>query len=338
MNGDWRRRQPQRVRAVERHRVVDRLGDLAGSLFLDGNAPARAGSRFRRVLRSRYCRSQRSQRRGGGQQPRDPWIHGQALLVRPLLAPAGRQLGGRHRLRESFRSTGSVAATPTYSSIGCAVPKDQLRGGRTSACVRQTGLFRAEPGANSSRTVATHPRRSLRFSSESDPPCASAICRQSTSPMPDPCGLVVKNGTNRFALLARSRPFVLHHERERPVLARPPNAHAAVRLERRVDGVAHEVDQQLIELVAVGVHRRPRTRRRRRPACASRAPPRDAPTSPTSSGTLFGAGSRASRAYADMNRTSASDRPPITVKPAAQIVVGVGGARSADRAATADFR
>src|SRR5215831_17235824 len=26
--------------------------------------------------------------------------------VRPLLAPAGRQLGGRHRSRESFRSTG----------------------------------------------------------------------------------------------------------------------------------------------------------------------------------------------------------------------------------------
>ena len=32
-----------------------------------------------------------------------------------------------------------------------------------------------------------------------------------------------------------------------------------LRLERRVDRVAHQIDQQLIELIAVGAHRRRRT-------------------------------------------------------------------------------
>ena len=51
-----------------------------------------------------------------------------------------------------------------------------------------------------------------------------------------------------------------------------------------------------------------------------------------------GAGSRASRAYADMKRTSASDRPPITVKPATQIVVGVGGRAGRVEQRRAGFR
>src|SRR5262249_15227753 len=51
-------------------------------------------------------------------------------------------------------------------------------------------------------------------------------------------------------------PVVLHDERQRAVLPRPADANAAVRLERCVDCVAHEVDEQLIELITVGPHRR----------------------------------------------------------------------------------
>src|SRR5260370_27641689 len=43
---------------------------------------------------------------------------------------------------------------------------------------------------------------SFLFSSASDPWCASAICLDSASPIPDTSGLVVKNGTNRLAVLA----------------------------------------------------------------------------------------------------------------------------------------
>ena len=50
------------------------------------------------------------------------------------------------------------------------------------------------------------PRPSGLFSSVSDPPCASAICRHSTRPMPEPPGLVVKNGTNRFDVFDRPGP------------------------------------------------------------------------------------------------------------------------------------
>src|SRR5579859_1493226 len=51
-----------------------------------------------------------------------------------------------------------------------------------------------------SRNFASHPRLSRRFCSVSVPPCASAIWRLSTRPMPDPPGLVVKKGTNRLAV------------------------------------------------------------------------------------------------------------------------------------------
>ena len=72
--------------------------------------------------------------------------------------------------------------------------------------------------------------------------------------MPDPCGFVVKNGTNRFALLAMPGPSSSTMSATRAILPLPTNAHAAARLERRVDRVAHQVDQQLIELIAVGAH------------------------------------------------------------------------------------
>ena len=42
-----------------------------------------------------------------------------------------------------------------------------------------------------SRRRASHPRRPTAFRKLSVPRCASAICRQSTSPMPEPSGFVV---------------------------------------------------------------------------------------------------------------------------------------------------
>src|SRR5208282_4517874 len=51
-------------------------------------------------------------------------------------------------------------------------------------------------------TTASQPFPSARLVSETLPPCASAICRLKARPMPDPLGLVVKKGTNKFDGLA----------------------------------------------------------------------------------------------------------------------------------------
>src|SRR5690242_2405564 len=56
------------------------------------------------------------------------------------------------------------------------------------------------------RNRATQPGPGERFSRPKDPPCASAICRLKTNPIPDPPGLVVKKGTNRFALFGSPGP------------------------------------------------------------------------------------------------------------------------------------
>ena len=103
---------------------------------------------------------------------------------------------------------------------------------------------------------ARQPRASLRFSSVSDPPWPSAICRHRTRPMPDPPGLVVKKGTNRFDVLARPGPSS-STAISRFALRAPP-AHgdgAAANFEAGVGGVAQQVDQQLFELIGVGVDR-----------------------------------------------------------------------------------
>src|SRR6185295_17345016 len=49
-----------------------------------------------------------------------------------------------------------------------------------------------------SRSRATHPAAPARLSNARVPPCASAIWRDKTRPIPEPCGLVVKKGTNRL--------------------------------------------------------------------------------------------------------------------------------------------
>ena len=54
--------------------------------------------------------------------------------------------------------------------------------------------------------TASAPRAARRLRSTSEPPWASAICRASTRPMPEPSGLVVKNGTNRLPVFDRPGP------------------------------------------------------------------------------------------------------------------------------------
>src|SRR4029077_6506745 len=61
------------------------------------------------------------------------------------------------------------------------------------------------------RRRASQPRRDSRFSSVSEPPWASAICRLRTSPMPEPLGLVVKNGTNKLVGLGMPGPSSCTH-------------------------------------------------------------------------------------------------------------------------------
>ena len=70
--------------------------------------------------------------------------------------------------------------------------------------------------------------------------------------MPVPLALVVKNGTNRFPGSGRPGPSSSTVTSTTPARGPPAHAHAAAGLQRRIHRVADEVDQELVELVAVG--------------------------------------------------------------------------------------
>ena len=117
------------------------------------------------------------------------------------------------------------------------------------------------------RSVARTPRWSVRFSSCRLPPWASAICRLRTRPMPEPPGLVVKNGTNRLPVFASPGPSSSTHSStvagDEPGDPLPADPHRPPPVSRdRVDGVANQVDQQLLELIGVALDRQRRARRR----------------------------------------------------------------------------
>ena len=86
--------------------------------------------------------------------------------------------------------------------------------------------------------------------------------------MPDPPGLVVKNGTNRFAVFDSPGPSS-STQMSTPwrVRRQPTVTDAAADLEARVGGVANEIDEQLLDLIGVDA-------RRSRPARVARAPAR----------------------------------------------------------------
>src|SRR5262245_7966780 len=82
--------------------------------------------------------------------------------------------------------------------------KSQLENGKCSFLIFQSAIFLLNH--NGSRNRASQPRPLARFSIVSIPPWPSAICRLSARPMPDPPGLVVKNGTKRFEVLGNPGP------------------------------------------------------------------------------------------------------------------------------------
>ena len=102
---------------------------------------------------------------------------------------------------------------------------------------------------------------SSRFRSVSVPPWASATWRASTSPIPLPPGLVVKKGTNRLSGFATPGAVVLHLE-DHAVVA-PDGAQLDGRRTRgrRLDRVADEIDERLLDLVGVAAEREPLGRR-----------------------------------------------------------------------------
>ena len=113
-------------------------------------------------------------------------------------------------------------------------------------------LFGVLYAPNGNLNVARHPRPPPRFSSAIVPPCASAICRLRARPIPDPLGLVVKNGTNRFDVSERPLPSSSMFSSNQCPHSLPADRDAAAGFERRVDGVADDVDEQLLDLIGIG--------------------------------------------------------------------------------------
>ena len=71
--------------------------------------------------------------------------------------------------------------------------------------------------------------------------------------MPEPVGFVVKNGTNRFDVSGRPGPSSSTVSCSDAVDRLPVDPDPSARLERRVHGVADDVDQQLLDLIRIGV-------------------------------------------------------------------------------------
>ena len=67
------------------------------------------------------------------------------------------------------------------------------------------------------------------------------------------CGLVVKNGTNRLDVSGRPGPSSSTVSCRKPSTCFQSIHTRAAGFERRVDGVADDVDQQLLELIGVGL-------------------------------------------------------------------------------------
>ena len=78
--------------------------------------------------------------------------------------------------------------------------------------------------------------------------------------MPEPPGFVVKKGTNKLPGLDNAWPVVTYPNFDLPIVARPPDFDSSTGFERRVDTVAQHVDEQLLELIAVGLDHQSRGR------------------------------------------------------------------------------
>ena len=69
----------------------------------------------------------------------------------------------------------------------------------------------------------------------------------------------------------QARPLIFDVDRYAMAVLLPSHAHGAAGFERRVDGVAHQVDQQLLELIGIGLHGDRRAGLAPEWPCASRA-------------------------------------------------------------------
>src|SRR5262245_15468811 len=54
--------------------------------------------------------------------------------------------------------------------------------------------------------------------------------------------------------IRQTRAFIVYIHRHVMPVSVPADTNGATRLQRRVDSVAHEIDQQLLELIWIGVH------------------------------------------------------------------------------------
>ena len=84
------------------------------------------------------------------------------------------------------------------------------------------------------------------------PPCASAIWRLSTRPIPDPSRLRREEGHEQVRRVRQARSFVVDPELEAAALAFPADRDAAAGLQRGVRRVVYQIDQQLLELIGIG--------------------------------------------------------------------------------------
>ena len=156
--------------------------------------------------------------------------------------------------------------------------------------------------------------------------------------MPEPFGFVVKNGTNRFDVSGRPLPSSSIVSSNQSPDRFQPIDDAAAGLERRVDGVAHDVDEQLLDLIRVGDDLDVGRRMDDRPAAASRARRSRLTSSGTFTGRGFGFGSRASCAYDRRNRPSAPDRSSISDESLLHFVAAAELGRRDRRCAAASGR
>ena len=94
----------------------------------------------------------------------------------------------------------------------------------------------------------------------------------------------------------------------------PSHTHGPPRFERRVNGVAHQDHQQLLELIGIGLHGNRRARFNLNGLAHSSRATRST-SAEKSISHMSGRGSRASAVYADVNRLSASVLPAMIPKP-----------------------
>ncbi len=100
---------------------------------------------------------------------------------------------------------------------------------------------------------ASQPGPSAGFCRVRVPPWASAIWRLSTNPIPEPAGFGGEKRHEQIRGIGKPGAFIAHPNDEVRVLEVPAHAYPAAGFERGVGCIAHEVDQQLLDLIRIGL-------------------------------------------------------------------------------------